>query len=61
MQSDTKRRQFESVNIKRSFEPAQLSWPSSQSSERAGKGELIQQSVSEAENIVGSEARRFQD
>jgi len=34
-------------------EPEQLRWPASQSSERARKGELLQQQVSEAESILG--------
>jgi hypothetical protein len=34
-------------------EPEQLSRPASQSLERARKGELIQQQVSEAENLLG--------
>jgi hypothetical protein len=47
------RSQTESVRLERSLNQNSCVEPASQSSERTRQGELIQQQVSEAENILG--------
>ena len=44
---------MESVEEERSFELQILSWPARKSPQCIRKGELTQQQVSEAENILG--------
>jgi hypothetical protein len=48
------RSQIESVSLERSFEPELLSWIS-RPEIRMNKGELLQQQISESENILGQD------